>query len=627
MKCGSMDIDLVYLWCSNSEENYRHRLNEAKRAFLIKEEDQPDRRSTDNNELRFSLRSVEKFAPWVHHIYIVVSGQKPDWMDLNNPKITLVDDTEIVPKEYLPTFNSNVIEAFLHKIPGLSEHFLYACDDMMFGNDTAPDFFFTPDGKPIHYVAFPQKYQQNYFTSILFKAKRLAENETRKTLPPCPMPSHNIDPYTKTLYAETVERFKGAYQEMMSNKFRKGNDVQRFLVSCWGNLTDQLVWKEITPKDEVETVVYIDVLDQNIFNTFFARRSPNLFCLNDSFMLDESDYSYHAELLKRMFPDKSSFEKEDDITFPDNDFAIKPAFSEKNIPIVFTVDDRFLPYTVVALSSLVQNVSNENNYDVILLAHKMGPNIWDMMPLKELPANVSCRIVDIGPLMEKYKKNIFKGFPPEKITKWMKIFIPQLLKNYSKAIYLDADVLIKCDVAELLKMDLDGKSVGGVVDMAAHNLEVPKQKYMNDFFHCDNIDDYINLGLIVMDLNQLRQINFTEKLLNLLGSVPPDKWNLYDLFNAILHKNIKLIPMEYNYQYGILCKEQALYLLFKDEFYLAFRKVTQNGAKIVHFTGIKPWYQVIGPEGISWWKLAKKTNFYEMILLAPKEIPALPKKR
>ena len=233
MKCGSMDIDLVYLWCSNSEENYRHRLNEAKRAFLIKEEDQPDRRSTDNNELRFSLRSVEKFAPWVHHIYIVVSGQKPDWMDLNSPKITLVDDTEIVPKEYLPTFNSNVIEAFLHKIPGLSEHFLYACDDMMFGNDTAPDFFFTPDGKPIHYVAFPQKYQQNYFTSILFKAKRLAENETHKTLPPCPMPSHNIDPYTKTLYAETVERFKGAYQEMMSNKFRKGNDVQRFLVSCW----------------------------------------------------------------------------------------------------------------------------------------------------------------------------------------------------------------------------------------------------------------------------------------------------------------------------------------------------------------------------------------------------------
>ncbi|XP_075250719.1 N-acetylglucosamine-1-phosphotransferase subunits alpha/beta-like isoform X2 [Convolutriloba macropyga] len=102
-------------------------------------------RFADNEELRYSLRSVEKFAPWIRHIFIVTNGQIPAWMNLESPRLTIVKHEEIFPsgEEYLPTFSSPAIEAQLHKIPGLSQHFLYFNDDVMLGKPIYPQDFFT----------------------------------------------------------------------------------------------------------------------------------------------------------------------------------------------------------------------------------------------------------------------------------------------------------------------------------------------------------------------------------------------------------------------------------------------------------------------------------------------------
>lgn len=79
-------------------------------------------RYVDHQELRYSLRSVEAYAPWVNHIYVITDEQKPSWMK-SHPKITIIDHSEIVPSIYRPLFSSIAIEMFLATIPGLSEHF------------------------------------------------------------------------------------------------------------------------------------------------------------------------------------------------------------------------------------------------------------------------------------------------------------------------------------------------------------------------------------------------------------------------------------------------------------------------------------------------------------------------
>ena len=95
-------------------------------------------RFRDWDLLRYQLRSISRHLPWIHRIYIVLSvseGQVPRWLNLNNDRVRVVWDWEFIPREYLPTFKSNVIDLFIPRIEGLSEHYLYACDDYLILRD------------------------------------------------------------------------------------------------------------------------------------------------------------------------------------------------------------------------------------------------------------------------------------------------------------------------------------------------------------------------------------------------------------------------------------------------------------------------------------------------------------
>lgn len=120
------------------------------------DEDVSASRFEDNEELRYSLRSVEKHAPWVRHIFIVTNGQIPSWLNLDNPRVTVVTHQDIfLNHTHLPTFSSPAIEAHIHRIPGLSQKFIYLNDDVMFGKDVWPDDFYTHSKGQKVYLTWP----------------------------------------------------------------------------------------------------------------------------------------------------------------------------------------------------------------------------------------------------------------------------------------------------------------------------------------------------------------------------------------------------------------------------------------------------------------------------------------
>ena len=88
------------------------------------------------------------YAPWINHVYIVTDRQVPKWLNTEYEKVTVVDHSEIMPKECIPCFNSAVIEYFLPFIPKLSEKFLYGNDDLFLGKKVYPEDFFVGD-KPV----------------------------------------------------------------------------------------------------------------------------------------------------------------------------------------------------------------------------------------------------------------------------------------------------------------------------------------------------------------------------------------------------------------------------------------------------------------------------------------------
>ncbi|XP_068573448.1 N-acetylglucosamine-1-phosphotransferase subunits alpha/beta [Cebidichthys violaceus] len=120
------------------------------------DEDVSASRFEDNEELRYSLRSVERHAPWVRHIFIVTNGQIPSWLNLDNPRVTVVPHQDIFQNiSHLPTFSSPSIETHIHRIPGLSQKFIYLNDDVMFGKDVWPDDFYSHSKGQKVYLTWP----------------------------------------------------------------------------------------------------------------------------------------------------------------------------------------------------------------------------------------------------------------------------------------------------------------------------------------------------------------------------------------------------------------------------------------------------------------------------------------
>lgn len=139
-------VDVVVTWVDSSDPAWQ--------ASFLEWRDDPDRRTPEalhagrfrsRDELRFVLRSVWAHAAWVRNIYIVTNGQRPTWL-ADHPRVRVVPHSEILPADALPTFNSHAIEAALHHIEGLAEHFVYFNDDMFIGRTLTPEAFYTPNG-------------------------------------------------------------------------------------------------------------------------------------------------------------------------------------------------------------------------------------------------------------------------------------------------------------------------------------------------------------------------------------------------------------------------------------------------------------------------------------------------
>ena len=149
-------IDVVIAWVDGRDRNHR-----AKRKRYLADpggDAEPERGATDerrfsdNDEIRFCLRSIRNYAPWVRTIWLVTDDQVPTAIDRRRAEldnIRIVDHREIFRghEQFLPTFNSLAIESMLWRIEGLADRFLYFNDDMMFVGPVEPSDFFSSDGK------------------------------------------------------------------------------------------------------------------------------------------------------------------------------------------------------------------------------------------------------------------------------------------------------------------------------------------------------------------------------------------------------------------------------------------------------------------------------------------------
>lgn len=135
-------IDFVVTWVDGNDPKWQKEKNKYLEKEFKKKVDSSNIRYRDWDNLKYWFRGVEKYASWVNKVYFITCGQIPEWLNIDNPKLVCINHSDYMPKDSLPTFNSNAIELMIHKINGLSEQFVLFNDDFFLINYVKPTDFF-----------------------------------------------------------------------------------------------------------------------------------------------------------------------------------------------------------------------------------------------------------------------------------------------------------------------------------------------------------------------------------------------------------------------------------------------------------------------------------------------------
>ncbi|MEV5691692.1 stealth family protein [Micromonospora globbae] len=282
-------IDIVYTWVDGTDPDWLRRRAEVT-GMPYHAEAASAARFLSRDELRYSLRSVHLFAPWVRHIYLVTDDQVPPWLDQSAPGLRVVSHREIfADPSVLPTYNSHAIESQLHHIDGLSEHFLYFNDDVFLGTDVLPrDFFLgnglsrffpspalVPPGAPTAEDIPSSAAGKNNRTLI---GERFGSVLSRKM-------KHMPHALRRSVLWEIEREFPEEHRRTMASRFRNMTDISvaSSLHHYYAFHTGRAV-----PGDLTYTIAELSNPDTPArLAHLLARRDRHVFCLNDAFSTEE----------------------------------------------------------------------------------------------------------------------------------------------------------------------------------------------------------------------------------------------------------------------------------------------------------------------------------------------------
>lgn len=329
-----MEIDFVITWVDMNDPKWKEEFAKYSNKPENTKNGVSDARFRDYGSLKYWFRGVEKFAPWVRKIHFVTSGQKPEWLDENNPKINLVNHKDYIPEQYLPTYNSVVIERYLHKIPGLAEHFVYFNDDFYIINHIGEERFFR-NGLPCDIAVFQYNpsWSQWYIrikNNIRIINKHFNKNEVMARdhdkwfhksygamarwnylLKPYNKfitlrTPHNAQPYLKKTFEEVWAVAGEELTETSANRFRALNDLTPELFRTWqickGNFEPYNTYKD--------TKMFPLMIKSKQAEKAIRNQAYSLICLNDNIHI--RNYEQVMNNIKQAFetilPEKSAFE-------------------------------------------------------------------------------------------------------------------------------------------------------------------------------------------------------------------------------------------------------------------------------------------------------------------------------
>lgn len=332
-------IDFVMAWVDGADPAWRQERDTYAGNRGQSAASSGDARYRDWELLRFWFRGVERLAPWVRRIHFVTWGHLPEWLDTANPKLAVVNHRDFIPQEYLPTFSSHPIELNFHRIPGLSEQFVYFNDDVLLLRPVKDTDFFR-DGKPRDMLALQPVVANReddimpyiYLNDAMLLAKYFDKRANMKKQPGAyfhpgypflyfgynllemAFPRftgfytvHGPSPLLKSTY-ETVWKLEPEWLDRVCrHRFRSREDINQYVLREWQKLSGNFV-----PCNAARLCRYFNIGTDNggLLRTITGRRAASV-CINDSVALADVEGARQEiqQAFERILPEKSSFER------------------------------------------------------------------------------------------------------------------------------------------------------------------------------------------------------------------------------------------------------------------------------------------------------------------------------
>lgn len=319
-----MKIDFVVTWVDGNDPKWQN--ERAKYNPGVNKSFNTNIRYRDTGLFQYWFRAVEKYAPWVNKIYVVTSGQRPQWLNVKSDKLVFVKHEDYIPSEYLPTFNSNVIELNLHRIQGLSEHFVLFNDDMFLTAPVTEEDFFH-NGLPKQLGIYTPVVPIKEFSNIVFNDVRIINKNFNKyadlkkhwkkfislrygwtqlrTWSTLPWKSvlgyvnlHLPAPHMKSIYQEVWEREYDVLNITSKSKFRSRNDVNHWLLIYWQ------IEKGLFEPQSIKLGYFYTLKEFDQIVRAIKSEDRKMICINDDYNV--SDYFGKMDIIRSLFKRKLS---------------------------------------------------------------------------------------------------------------------------------------------------------------------------------------------------------------------------------------------------------------------------------------------------------------------------------
>lgn len=285
---------------------------------------------------------------------------------------------------------------------------------------------------------------------------------------------------------------------------------------------------------------------------------------------------------------------------------IKPAFAKNNLGIVFATDAGYVPYMAVSIQSIIDNSDPKYNYDILIFDD--GITDYQKEQLSSYNrTNFSIRFIDVKPLLAALDSSLFKSRGIWSAATFYRLFIPQLMSDYDKVLYLDCDVLVKDSLVDLFALDLGKAEAGCCYDELHYLGHSDRIRDIAEYVKIKDWKAYFNAGVILFNIKNINSKKFIDGFVKTLKR-PYLPFLDQDVLNVLWEG--KYIPLDWSWNFQYYAVIEHPELLSNPE----IAKASQN-RKIIHYiTCNKPWNSPDLPFASEWWIEARKTSFYEEII-------------